>query len=51
MSLLTVDRPFPDGGRFPGDPYIGPKACLECHPGECALYSRSGHARASRGGG
>ncbi len=45
MSLLTVDRPFPDGGRFPGDPYIGPKACLACHPGECALYSHSGHAR------
>jgi hypothetical protein len=45
VSLLTLDRPFPSGGRFPSDPYIGPKACQECHPGECALYARSGHSR------
>jgi hypothetical protein len=45
VSLLTLDRPFPPGGRFPDDPYIGPKACQECHPGECALYARSGHSR------
>ena len=25
--------------------YIGQNACLECHPGESALHSRSGHAR------
>lgn len=25
--------------------YIGANACLECHPGESALHSRSGHAR------
>jgi len=42
--LLTVDRPFPAGGRYPGDPYVGPKVCAECHPGEAALQSRSGHA-------
>jgi hypothetical protein len=42
--LLTVDRRFPPGGRFPGDPYIGSRACAECHPGEFALHSRSGHA-------
>jgi predicted CXXCH cytochrome family protein len=42
--LLTVDRPFPAGGRFAGDPYVGPAACAECHPAEAALHSRSGHA-------
>ncbi len=42
--LLTVDRPFPVEGRFAGDPYVGPKVCAECHPGEAALHSRSGHA-------
>lgn len=26
-------------------PYAGTKACANCHPGESALYSRSGHAR------
>jgi len=25
--------------------YMGEAACRECHPGESALYSRSGHAR------
>ncbi|HZW31890.1 MAG TPA: multiheme c-type cytochrome [Isosphaeraceae bacterium] len=42
--LLTIDRPFPPEGRFPGDPYIGSRACAECHPGEAALHARSGHA-------
>ena len=42
--LLTIDRPFPAEGRFPGDPYAGPKVCAECHPGEAALVSRSGHS-------
>jgi hypothetical protein len=42
--LLTVDRPFPAGGRFAGDPYVGPMVCAECHPAESALHSRSGHA-------
>jgi hypothetical protein len=44
VMLLSLDRAFPAGGRYPGDPYIGPRACAECHPGEFALYSRSGHA-------
>jgi hypothetical protein len=42
--LLTVDRPFPAGGRFAGDPYVGPRVCAECHPAEAARHSRSGHA-------
>jgi hypothetical protein len=42
--LLTLDRPFPAEGRFPGDPYIGSNACAGCHPGEFALHARSGHA-------
>jgi predicted CXXCH cytochrome family protein len=46
--LLTVDRPFPADGRFPGDPYIGSKICAECHPGEAALHARSGHAATLR---
>jgi hypothetical protein len=25
--------------------YVGEKSCRECHPGESALFSRSGHAR------
>src|SRR5262245_31757450 len=45
VRLLTVDRPFPAGGRFASDPYIGSQVCAECHPGEAALHSRSGHAR------
>jgi predicted CXXCH cytochrome family protein len=46
--LLTIDRPFPADGRIPGDPYIGSKVCAECHPGEAALYARSGHAATLR---
>jgi hypothetical protein len=46
--LLTVDRPFPADGRFSGDPYIGSRACAECHPGESALHARSGHASTLR---
>ncbi|MFI5454448.1 MAG: multiheme c-type cytochrome [Isosphaerales bacterium] len=48
VKLLTVDRPFPAGGRFVTDPYVGPQVCSECHPGEAALYSRSGHASTLR---
>jgi hypothetical protein len=44
VSLLTVDRPFPPEGRFPGDRYVGPQVCAECHPAEAALHSRSGHS-------
>jgi hypothetical protein len=43
-NLLTVDRPFPAGGRFAGDPYVGSRACAPCHPGESAQHARSGHA-------
>jgi hypothetical protein len=48
VQLLGVDRPFPDGGRFVGDPYVGFQVCAECHPGEAALHSRSGHAQTLR---
>jgi Cytochrome c554 and c-prime len=48
VQLLTIDRPFPAGGRFVSDPYIGSKVCAECHPGEAALHSRSGHASTLR---
>ena len=44
VKLLTYDRPFPPEGRFTSDPYIGSQACAECHPGEYALHTRSGHA-------
>src|SRR5262249_23055290 len=42
--FLKISRDLPPSGRFPGDPYIGSKACADCHPGEYALYTRSGHA-------
>jgi hypothetical protein len=45
VRLLDLDRPFPPEGRYPSDPYVGPRACAECHPDEFALYSRSGHAQ------
>jgi hypothetical protein len=35
-------------GREPSGPYIGARACRECHPGESALYPGSGHARTLR---
>ena len=44
----AVRQVLPPEGRFPGDPYIGSHACAECHPGEYALYQRSGHARTFR---
>jgi hypothetical protein len=48
VRLLTLDRAFPAGGRYPADPYIGPRVCAECHPGESALHVRSGHAQTLR---
>ncbi len=48
VQLLTVDRAFPAEGRYPSDPYIGPRVCAECHPGESALHARSGHASTLR---
>jgi hypothetical protein len=47
-TLLRVDRDVPEGGRYPGDPYVGSRACAECHPGEYALFTGSGHARTFR---
>ena len=44
VRLLTVDRPFPAEGRFPGDLYTGPQVCAGCHPAEAVLHSRSGHS-------
>jgi hypothetical protein len=47
-SLLKISREIPAGGRYQGDPYIGHQVCAECHPGEYALYSGSGHALTMR---
>jgi hypothetical protein len=44
LRLIGIDRPFPAGGRFASDPYVGSRVCAECHPGESALHARSGHA-------
>ena len=44
IRLITFDRPFPPEGRFVADPYVGSRECADCHPGESALFSRSGHA-------
>ena len=41
---LQVARDVPPQGRFAGDPYIGTHVCGECHPGEYALFTGSGHA-------
>jgi len=46
--FLTISRNIPSGGRFRGDPYVGPRACAECHPGEYALFTGSGHALTMR---
>ena len=47
-AYLDIARDHPPAGRFPGDPYIGSKACAECHPGEYALFTGSGHAQTFR---
>jgi predicted CXXCH cytochrome family protein len=31
-----------------GGPYIGERSCRECHPGEAALFARSGYSRTLR---
>lgn len=46
-SRVSVATRFASG-REPNGPYIGSKVCRECHPGESALFSRSGHARTLR---
>ena len=45
---LKISRDVPPGGRFLGDPYVGPRVCAECHPGEYALFTGSGHALTMR---
>jgi hypothetical protein len=47
-AYLDIARDLPTTGRFAGDPYIGSKACAECHPGEYALFTGSGHAQTFR---
>jgi hypothetical protein len=44
IRLITFERPFPPEGRFVADPYVGSRVCAECHPGESAVHSRSGHS-------
>jgi len=46
--FLTIATHIPSGGRFPGDSYVGPRLCAECHSGEYALFSRSGQALTMR---
>jgi hypothetical protein len=46
--MLTVSEDLPPQGRYAADPYIGSKACQECHPGEYAYFSNSGHSRTFR---
>src|SRR6516162_2160413 len=43
-AMVEIRSDPPAAGRFPGDRYIGSKACAECHPGEYAQFTRSGHA-------
>src|SRR3954447_2779134 len=40
--ISVLDRPT--GGRLPDGPYAGSRVCAECHPGEYAHFTRSGHA-------
>jgi hypothetical protein len=42
LSIVDPGRPRASALT---DPYAGSKVCGECHPGESALYSRSGHSR------
>lgn len=46
--VLVTMTDLSQGGRGPGDPYIGSRVCGECHPGEYASYTGSGHARTFR---
>ena len=39
----TIATPGADPERVTG--YVGAAACRECHPGESALWARSGHHR------
>ena len=54
--LLTFGSPSPPtqvarslaSASAPRDAYVGSTSCAECHPGEFASYTRSGHARTLR---
>jgi hypothetical protein len=48
LGVITFDRPFPAEGRYVADAYIGSAVCADCHPGEAALQSRSGHSMTLR---
>jgi hypothetical protein len=41
--ITVLDRVT--GGRLPDGPYAGSRECAECHPGEYAHFTHSGHAR------
>jgi hypothetical protein len=43
-AMLEIRKEIPAQGRFSGDRYIGSRVCAECHPGEYALFTGSGHA-------
>ena len=47
LAQITVLDPK-KGDVFKDGPYLGSKACAECHPGEYAFFTRSGHARTLR---
>ena len=57
-GLVVAIRSGPDGNPpvvaarevepSPGDAFIGAEACRECHPGESAHHSKSGHSRTLR---
>src|SRR5690348_3323328 len=41
--IRVLDRAT--GSRLPDGPYAGSRVCAECHPGEYAAFTGSGHAR------
>ena len=50
---IDLPRLFPIAGRGgvarkSTAPFVGPRSCGECHPGESALFARSGHAQTLR---
>src|SRR5689334_892998 len=44
--ISVLDRAT--GGRLTSGPYAGSRVCAECHPGEFAHFTRSGHAQTLR---
>lgn len=44
-SEFKVEIPGSTSARTPDGPYVGSKACVECHSSESAIHERSGHAR------